>query len=43
MVKITEFNTGDRFKDYNLADKYINEYGGEIIGFPDCVIVVIED
>ena len=41
MVKVEEFNTGDRVQDYNLADHYIKEHGeGRIVALPDCVIVI---
>lgn len=44
MSKIVKFNTGDRVQDYNLADHYVKEHdGGEIVGFADCVIVVVEE
>ena len=43
-MQIKKFDTGDRVQDYNLADHYIKERdGGRIVGFPDCVCVVIDE
>ncbi len=36
-------NTGDRMEDYNQADLFIQENGGRIVAFADCLCIVRND